>query len=389
MAIRPLLVVATLLLAGCGAQQGGDAGGAGGGVPDGSYLSTSVTEAGADRPLVAGTSVRLTVEGDRIGFSAGCNIFSGTASWDGDRLTLTGLGGTEMGCQPALEAQDVWLRGLFAGPVTLAPGDGGLVLTAQATVVTFGPQGEPRAPLAGTRWVLDSLGEAGGDDAAVSSVPAGVVAWLQISDGALSLDTGCNSGGGSVRVTDGTLEVGDLGITQIGCAGPRADVERRMLAVLQGSVPYRLDGARLTLTGADGSTLGFRAAAGGGAAPSPDPGELIGPEWRLAGIVETAGGTTSTRALPDGTSATLRVTDTTLRVNAGCNVGSAPVTVTGDTLRVGRLALTKRACREDVGSVEAAIVRVLSSGPVGWSVAGDRLRLVSADGTLELVYLAG
>ncbi|MEZ5191924.1 MAG: META domain-containing protein, partial [Nocardioides sp.] len=292
-----------------------------------------------------------------------------------------------MACRPALEAQDSWLSGLFQVPVTVRTDGPGLVVTSGTTQVVLGPEDEPSVVLEGTRWTLESLGGPGGDDATVSSVPAGVRAGLQIDDGVLRLDSGCNTGSGSVAVGEESLEVGDLAMTLLGCSGDRADVEAQVLAVVHGTVGFALAGDRLTLTGEDGSTLGFRPA---DLTPAtPQPADLEGQEWHLVGIVRRDGEVVSTSALPDQLVATVRVQDGQLLVNTGCNVGSAPVSVSARTLEAGRLMLTKRACRVEDGEVEGAIVTLLESGAVRWSIADGRLTLSARDGTLELTYAAG
>ena len=57
--------------------------------------------------------IRLTLRGGQLSFTAGCNHFSGQATWDDGVLRTSGLGGTEMGCPGARQKQDEWLIHFF------------------------------------------------------------------------------------------------------------------------------------------------------------------------------------------------------------------------------------------------------------------------------------
>lgn len=85
--------------------------------------------------LVDGTQVLLAFDGDRIQANAGCNHLSGTLAVDGDVLTASNLGGTEMGCPDGLNDQDAWLSELLAaGAEATLKGDT-LTLTKDAVVI--------------------------------------------------------------------------------------------------------------------------------------------------------------------------------------------------------------------------------------------------------------
>ncbi|MGH8823805.1 MAG: META domain-containing protein [Jiangellaceae bacterium] len=82
-----------------------------------SFVSTEVR--GHD--LVEETSVRLSFESDRVSATAGCNTFTGPASWDDGTLAISAdsLAATMMGCEPDLQAQDDWLTGFLTSSPTL------------------------------------------------------------------------------------------------------------------------------------------------------------------------------------------------------------------------------------------------------------------------------
>lgn len=239
-------LVAAIALAGCGEETGEDdvAGDPAGQSPSGTYVVTDVTRAGQPHELVPGSQVRITFSDDTLGIHGGCNHLSGTYTLDGDRLTVGPVGGTDMGCEKALMDQDTWLAGLFAEPVTVA--EDPFTLTAGDVVLTLAEREavSPDAPLTGTTWTLDGFvdGEMAG------SVPAGATAHLQITDGRVSLMAGCNSGTGPVTVADATIEWGPIALTRKACPGAAGEVERRVLAVLEGATTYTIEEHSLTVT---------------------------------------------------------------------------------------------------------------------------------------------
>ncbi len=203
------------------------------------------------RTLVEGTVVMLTFEDGRIGASAGCNTMSGAATWDDGTLSVASeLATTMIGCPPELQAQDEWLASfLTSGPVlalagtTLTLGDDSVGLTLEE---------RQDLPLQETAWTLDGLIA----NDAVSSVPAGVDAVVTIdADGTrLTVSAGCNTGSAPITMapsTDpsaGSMTVDPAATTKKLCPDEVMAVEAQVLAVLQGTVDYRIDGTTLTLT---------------------------------------------------------------------------------------------------------------------------------------------
>ena len=99
------------LLAGCGGDDDGDAGGP---PLEGTEWTLS---AGVDAP--ADSVPTLTLEDGRASGFGGCNTFTGGYELDGESITIGPLAGTLMACEepkmdaeaaylPALEAADAW-----------------------------------------------------------------------------------------------------------------------------------------------------------------------------------------------------------------------------------------------------------------------------------------
>ncbi len=237
------MVAATILVA-CSAPTGD-------GVEGHEYLSTSVRQAGADRPLVVGTRIRLSFRDGDMGASVGCNSMGGAYRIEDGRLVFSGGSMTEMGCDPDRHAQDDWLIGLLGSRPSIAQDGSELTLTAGETVIVLQDRevADPDRPLVGTTWTVDTL--ISGD--AASSIPDGVTATLVFAgDGTVAVQPGCNSAGGRYEVGDGTMRITGLVTTDMACDGPAAMLESTVLGVLGAdSLTYDIDAGSLTIMADD------------------------------------------------------------------------------------------------------------------------------------------
>jgi heat shock protein HslJ len=255
-------IALVLALSACGDPSGAGAGGTGGdGWPgERTFLSTSVTEAGRDRPLVPGSRIMLSFGDDgTIDAQADCNHLASSAKIEHSRLVVVGgLAGTEMGCDPALMDQDSWLAAfLMAQPTFRLSGDE-LVLGSDDTQIKLLDRrvADPDRPLAGTRWVVDTIIQ--GESA--SSIPGDREAVLRFDgSGRFTGSTGCVEVTGTARVLSDTIRIAVDGepVCEPADAQPLHDA---VLRTLRGDVGYRIEARRLTLTGPGGWGLGLAAA---------------------------------------------------------------------------------------------------------------------------------
>lgn len=220
------------------------------------FLSVAVTESGAERPLVPGTRIRFDFSDGNFGASAGCNSIGGPYSIDGGRLVVNELAMTEMGCDQDRSAQDDWLAQLLASrPAIRLAGDELTIEGATSTIRLLDRRiVEPDVALVGPTWTVESIISGN----AVASLPAGAVATVSFhADGTLTLDTGCNQGGGRFVIVAGGITVSELGLTKKGCLGPGAALESAVVGVLgAGSITARIEANALTLqAGASGLQL--------------------------------------------------------------------------------------------------------------------------------------
>jgi heat shock protein HslJ len=102
------------------------------------------------------------------------------------------------------------------------------------------------------------------------------------------------------------------------------------------------------------------------------PGPRLHGDWRLDGLGES------------GAADPLRVpltfaTDGTLRGVAGCNRVNGTFTLDGDTLKIGRLATTRRTCANSVMAQERRFLDTLRQA-AGWRIESERLILTDVKG---------
>lgn len=254
MRLVPLLAPALLLLAACG-----DRGSAATPSPPDNpllgrtFLSTSITENGAPKPLVDKTRVRVQFKDDRLIADAGCNSMQGPVRLDGGQLQVDGMSITEMACDQPLHQQDEWLSAFLTGrpswrldgdTLTLTSGGTELVLLNRAVA-------EPDLSLEGTKWTVDTIV----DGEVASSTPAGVTAYLTFQSGTVKGSGGCNSLGGQYTLSGSTIRFDNMGTTLKLCGQDVMTLERAVVDVLQGEVTFAIEADRLTLKHPSGKGL--------------------------------------------------------------------------------------------------------------------------------------
>jgi heat shock protein HslJ len=256
-AVLGLLGVLGLLAAGCG-DTGAGAGDATA-APEGEWVL--VEGSGPDGPiaLVEGHVPTLTIDDGSWGGTV-CNHYFAEAEVDGDRVSISGVGGTEMAClaDGAMESEAAYYAALGGVERHHRVGDR-LVLSGSDVELVFDPvEPEPDADLEGTVWRLDAIVEGGGPDGSVSSVLGAPT--LELTDGRLSGDGGCNTFSVGYELDGDRLRVGDDLMTSTASCEDAVDAqERHLLAVLDAGPTWTIEGPVLTLTADDGAGLVLRA----------------------------------------------------------------------------------------------------------------------------------
>ena len=244
-----LVLLGVLALAACGTQAGGTAD------VEGEWHLTGGTADGAELPAPPGTQATLELAGDEARGTAFCNSWFATVRLDGSALALDGIGQTEIGCAPEVMAAEGSYLAALGGVRTSAVRADELVLTGDGVELRFSRVVPvPDSPLAGTRWLLDTLVDGG-----TASSTLGEPAVLELGqDGALTASTGCRQIGGSWS-SDGEKLVVDAAYDTFGCPPPADRQDEHVLGVLAARPVATVDGDRLTLTADDGRGLVYRA----------------------------------------------------------------------------------------------------------------------------------
>jgi heat shock protein HslJ len=245
-----------MLLVACGSEPG--TGSSGGGSLDGkSFLSVSVTEDGKTKQLAPNTRIGLRFVDGNVHVETGCNQLGGKVSTGGGKLKVDGLGGTDMGCDPARHAQEDWVGKLLQdGPAWKLEADK-LTLTRDTTTLVLQDRetAQPDKPLDGTKWLLQSVVTGQTASHTVGSEKA----FLTISGERITGSTGCNDFQGMIARTGNKFTLGELSVTLVGCTGDVAKLEQSVLAVLKGELTYTIEANRLQLRAADGNGLDLTA----------------------------------------------------------------------------------------------------------------------------------
>jgi heat shock protein HslJ len=241
--------VVVLAVAGCGAAAGSP--------PDvtGKWELVEFSRDGTVVPEPAGGRATLTATGGDLGGTSFCNSYSGTYRLDGEELSVSGLGGTEMGCAPELmDAEAAYLAAL-ADVERAATTDGYLVLSGGDAELRYRPMPEvPPSDLNGTAWVLETLLE--GD---IASSTSGGRAVLQLGgDGRFTASTGCRELTGRWSLDGDVVRVTGAEPARATCDPEVEAQDEQVTALLSRDFQVAVSGDSLTVSGADGLGLVYR-----------------------------------------------------------------------------------------------------------------------------------
>lgn len=110
------------------------------------------------------------------------------------------------------------------------------------------PETDMTLNLTGNTWELDAIVD--GNDS--TRLPQGAKATIIFTKKSVQTHSGCNGGGGSVKISDDTLAFGPLMTTLIGCPEKwKQQVETAYGDVLRNEATYAINGPRLTISKGD------------------------------------------------------------------------------------------------------------------------------------------
>jgi len=197
------------------------------------------------RSLVAGSTVTLRFEGDRVQGSDGCNRYSAPYAASGSTLEVgPAIASTRMACaQPLMDQAEAFMRVLAqarayriqAGQLELLTADGKLL-------ARHAPQPQT---LAGTSWRV--TGYNNGREAVVSVIAGTNVTMTFSTDGRVSGSAGCNRYSAPYVSEGPKLTFGAIAATRRMCTLPEGvmEQEQRFVKALEAVTSADVDGDRL------------------------------------------------------------------------------------------------------------------------------------------------
>ncbi len=242
---------------------------------------------------------------------------------------------------------------------------GTLLMSACMTAVPSGeapPTADAGGKLAGTAWVLDSIG---GEPPLADTT----ITLRFEPDGSVMGSSGCNHYSAEFTEGSGTLVVDNMSSTLMLCAGELGTQENQFLVMLGGVKRYSLEEEHVTLSDDAGAPM---------AVFSIQSQELAGSTWAIESYNDGAG---AVMGMVEGSSAEITFGDDgTVSGSGGCNNLVGKFTEKAGGLQLGPLAMTRMACQQTAGVMEqeTAVVTALESA-TSYTVDGDRLHLKTED----------
>jgi heat shock protein HslJ len=291
---------------------------------------------------------------------------------------------------PPVRHRRRWVAAVSAAVVAAGLAVGGVLLaTGGNSGGTHVAAPQSTTPLVGTRWQLREMVDRDG-----RTSNAARTAYLQISgNDQLAGSDGCNSIGGTVRVSRDTIDFRGISSTAMACLD--RTVSRTASAVdavvVAGTARYRLGNGTLTITRPGAGTLVYAAA--GADSTNGDPDTLSGRTWHLRRV--TYGGGLFAHGHVASATTDLILSAHGYRTTQRCytTVGAASSDSQSITFSGGRAVdvvpcpgLAGLAGRLD-GEQSQAVDAVLQ-GPVDWHVTRETLTL-HRDGAGTLLFTSG
>ncbi|HEX5827592.1 MAG TPA: META domain-containing protein [Candidatus Limnocylindrales bacterium] len=247
----------------------------------------------------------------------------------------------------------------------------GLALVAIAATVAacgiIGGSGGTGGTIEGPAWKLTSVTT----DGTSTPVPDGVFVDARFRDGMVSGSSGCNAYTGEATISGATIKVGPLAGTRIACEPPASDIETAYLAALESAATFTATADELTIFDGSGSAvLAYEA--------GPDN-ALIG-NWVVTGYNN---GAEAVVGPVEGSTPTVAFTADGVVGDSGCNSFNGGYTLDGETVTIGPLATTMKACEQPLMDQETQLLTALQT-PATVEASGGMVTLRDANGAIQV-----
>jgi heat shock protein HslJ len=200
-----------------------------------------------------GAAATLAFEdGNQIGGTTGCNLFGGSYTLDGDKLTIELGAMTQVACPGAfITAQETAITQQMPNVAGFTQSADSLSLTAADGSELF-KYSAGLSGLEGTAWAATGVNN--GKGAVESNALTEKLTASFGADGAFTGFGGCNNLTGSYEATADTLSITGLASTQKACAEDVSNLEAQYIAALTATTTYQIIGDVLTLKDDGGAT---------------------------------------------------------------------------------------------------------------------------------------
>jgi heat shock protein HslJ len=216
-------------------------------------------------PLETDSEITLKFNEDNsIGGSGGINLYFGSYTQTGDRITFGTIGCTEMaGPQPLMDQESTYFRLIDsvrsfrnAGDsleLSDATGRVLLVFKADNSGNTDSSTGKnPATALPGTGWQLSSYSY---HEAVVSGTEVSTITLVFNDPGNLNGFGGVNSYFGSYNLNGNAISIGPIGSTKMAGPQPLMELETKYFNLLESATGVSITSNSLSLTDNNGKTL--------------------------------------------------------------------------------------------------------------------------------------
>lgn len=246
-------------------------------------------------------------------------------------------------------------------------GSGDTTTTAAPSTTAAG------ATLEGTSWALTGYAA---DGEIVAPAPSAGAAMMSLTDGKVAGSTGCNTFNGSYTLDGESLSFGPLAITNMACEDALMTQEAAVIAGLEATTSYGIEGTSLELLDDAGeAVLTFQVM---------PPTSLTEGTWGATGINNGKGAVESLAA--GSTVTAIFGSDGQISGNAGCNQYTGTYTTDGDTIEISQLASTKMACADEAVNTQEQNYLAALPKATTWSIVAGKLELRDDSGALQVSY---
>ncbi len=337
--------------------------------------------------LVDGWPITLTFETETLGGTAACNGYGSGYQIIDSRFILEGIGWTEMGCEPAVQAaEQAYFSALQDVDGINLVGDE-LALSGPSTELIFGPTAPVAvADLVGTLWLLETTIQ---DDVA-TAVQGEPATLLLNGDGTLTGGTGCRSLTGNYVVVGSEVLFPNFG-AEGECPSALSAQDGKVVTVLGDGFVPEIDGDTLILSSVGNEGLGYRATTEDElstlvASPVPSDAEVLeGIEWIFAGGDSADGPIVDPRTIDPEQEITLEFANDGYGGRAVCNAYVGTAVVENGRLELAPPPAPLNGCGEPFDAIIQAYYDALAQmGEFGIEADGEALVMSGND--IELLF---